>query len=352
MRNFILLLTLFLMSSFCVNTYYYYENADGEGVDTPDGLIEIPVFYQSFNRPFYEKMISEIDENKDGRFDNNKKAQSDKAAALMKLGKTQEALSILQNLYYNDPNPDYNIVANLGTAYELAGQVDSALILINQALELNQDSHRGSEWFHVKVLEAKQKIKNNPNWLKTNKLLNINADTVFAKKSGEYEYSEDEGNITYAFHKMHHNIVYQLKERVPFTPKPNQLLANILNEYGDLLTEVSIDMAYIIYSIGTTYDAENWYGMEKKAGKMLNLIAQSDGVDLPDLKKYMPAPDVYKPVSTPHKHQHSDEETIDRNNLLTSTLATFLAAIIVIGGVLYGAYRFRRWIKTREVFEE
>ena len=51
----------------------------------------------------------------------------------------------------------YATASNLGTTYELLGQNDLALHWITKAIKINPNSHNGSEWIHVKILEAKIK---------------------------------------------------------------------------------------------------------------------------------------------------------------------------------------------------
>jgi len=55
---------------------------------------------------------------------------------------------------------------DLGTAYELAGKNEPALRWIREGLRRNPNSHKGTEWLHVKILEAKieqEKQRPSPN---------------------------------------------------------------------------------------------------------------------------------------------------------------------------------------------
>lgn len=96
----------------------------------------------------------------------NFKIQSNIASYHIKLGEVKKALQILKPLSDNYPN-EYTISANLGTAYELEGQLNKALRLIKNGYQINSESHFGSEWIHIKILEAKIKERSNPGWLKT-----------------------------------------------------------------------------------------------------------------------------------------------------------------------------------------
>lgn len=57
---------------------------------------------------------------------------------------------------------DYSIAANLGTAYELVGRDADALHWISESMRRNPDSHHGTEWVHVLVLEAKLRAAADP----------------------------------------------------------------------------------------------------------------------------------------------------------------------------------------------
>ncbi|PCI98670.1 MAG: hypothetical protein COB15_05455 [Flavobacteriales bacterium] len=79
---------------------------------------------------------------------------SDYAAALTYLGEYQNAKKIYEQIERLSPNL-YTTASNLGTIYELIGKPDSALIWIKKSIELNPESHNGSEWIHIKILEYK-----------------------------------------------------------------------------------------------------------------------------------------------------------------------------------------------------
>lgn len=79
---------------------------------------------------------------------------NDLAALLLHLGRPQDALDLLQVLERRWPG-HYEAATNLGTAYELLGRDDDALRWIREGIVRNPESHDGSEWLHVRILEAK-----------------------------------------------------------------------------------------------------------------------------------------------------------------------------------------------------
>src|SRR5258708_17631923 len=80
--------------------------------------------------------------------------RSDYAVSLVYVGKTKEAVELLQALEKEQPGT-YVVAANLGTALELLGSNEEALYWIREGLRRNPQSHEGTEWLHAKILEAK-----------------------------------------------------------------------------------------------------------------------------------------------------------------------------------------------------
>jgi tetratricopeptide (TPR) repeat protein len=170
--------------------------------------------------------------------------ENDRALTYMRMGRYDEATTILEKLEKEKPG-EYNVIANLGTLYELKGENEKALQYIRKAVAINAQSHRGSEWFHIKILEAKL-LHKNADWWKTHHVLDIAA----VQKSPELIISD---------------IVYQLKERLPFTQSPDVLMAAVLNETGDYLLEQNKnEQAWIIFKIATEYDSDNLFSLQTK----------------------------------------------------------------------------------------
>lgn len=176
--------------------------------------------------------------------------QSDIAVNLAYLGRPDESLQILSRLQRAMPN-EYMIAANLGTTYELLGKNDSALFYIKKGIELNPESHKGSEWVHVKILEAKLALAKDANWLATHSVLGTGVQFSSARSEKYFQYASQ--------------VEYQLQERVPFTPFPDKLLANVFNEWGDLLaTQQSIAVANIAYQFALINDESDPYDVKSK----------------------------------------------------------------------------------------
>jgi tetratricopeptide (TPR) repeat protein len=180
---------------------------------------------------------------------------SDYSVQLMKLGKHKEALEILAVIYNHYPN-EYKVAANLGTAYELNGMPDSALKYIKRGIELNPNSHEGSEWVHVKVLETKLKLKTDPNYLKNNSVLGLTEKQKMDSL-------------------IRRQIEIQVRERFPFIAGPDEIMASLLIDLGDCYANTaSIEFAKVLYEIAKEYYGSTSPAIDVKIAEMKKLLKE------------------------------------------------------------------------------
>ncbi len=104
--------------------------------------------------------------------DSSVEVRNNYAVMLIRLGQERQAIDILKKIE-SEKGGEYAIAANLGTAYELTGELDSALDWIKEAIRRNPRAHYSTEWLHVRILEAKRQLTNSPNWLDTNSVVGI-----------------------------------------------------------------------------------------------------------------------------------------------------------------------------------
>lgn len=67
--------------------------------------------------------------------------------------------------------------ANLGTAYELSGDLEKAKYWIAQGMKRDANIHQGSEWIHLKILDAQIQHKKDSKWIKTHDVLGLDFGT-------------------------------------------------------------------------------------------------------------------------------------------------------------------------------
>ncbi|MFT3826891.1 MAG: tetratricopeptide repeat protein [Chitinophagaceae bacterium] len=182
--------------------------------------------------------------------------QSDIAVLQLKSGNNTEAIKLMEQLYAEHPD-EYNIIINLGTAYEVTGNNAKALELIKKAVAINPNSHYGSEWIHINILEQKNTatpdysriiglgIKNFPEWL-TNR---------------EYKFPRPADSL-----KL--QIAYQLHERIAFVAPPDDIVGRLVIDFADIVAKTdSYNEAIPFYEYGANYSASlSTLAAERKQG--------------------------------------------------------------------------------------
>jgi tetratricopeptide (TPR) repeat protein len=98
--------------------------------------------------------------------------RSDYGGVLIYTGEYAKARDVLLEAERISPG-HYAVASNLGTAYELLGENEKALEWIRAGMERNRKSHEGTEWVHVKILEAKIAMQNDPDWLSKSSVLGV-----------------------------------------------------------------------------------------------------------------------------------------------------------------------------------
>jgi hypothetical protein len=151
------------------------------------------------------------------------KLLSDFAWYELRVGSKSNAVRLLERLYEKYPG-EYNIVANLGTAYEVTGKNEQALALLKKAVAINPQSHHGSEWIHVNILE--QKVKADPDYT-----------AILSLGSGQ-DYPRWLTGKTYdkpiKADSLMVQLAYQLHERISFIRPPDPVVGQLVMDFADL----------------------------------------------------------------------------------------------------------------------
>lgn len=119
---------------------------------------------------------------------------------------------------------EYYVAANLGTAYELAGNNEQALHWINEGIRRNPTDHEGTEWLHARILEAKIAQEKDPLYFTHDSVLHLHPeDAAKAITSNGKTFSNDQ---------LKKAIEYQLSERMQFVKPPDPAVASLLFDYS------------------------------------------------------------------------------------------------------------------------
>ena len=92
------------------------------------------------------------------------------SAALIRTGGYARAIAALLELEQKHPGA-YQTATNLGTAYELTGELEDAALWIARGIERNAGSRRGTEWLHLAILRTKLRLRAEPDWLTRHSVL-------------------------------------------------------------------------------------------------------------------------------------------------------------------------------------
>jgi LPXTG-motif cell wall-anchored protein len=170
---------------------------------------------------------------------------SDLAALELRIGNRENAVKLLEKLY-NKYSNEYNVVANLGTAYEVTGKNELALQLLKRAVKINPASHFGSEWIHINILE--QKLSTTPDYTKIMdlQLFDTTANSPL-RKNYKKKITPDSLMI---------QLAYQLHERISFIAPPDKIVGQLVNDFADLVSIThSSEEAKEFYQFASTYDS-------------------------------------------------------------------------------------------------
>jgi len=148
----------------------------------------------------------------------NKQEEFDAIVLLLK-GNYEQSIEKLLTLD-KQLNNKYSIASNLGTAYELSGNNIKALKWITEGIKRDANSHYGTEWLHQLILKTKIKLQENPNWLKTNRIIPL--PSKFDRKSNIII-----ENKSYDINEIQKALNYQLRERVIFVKPKDIIVADL-----------------------------------------------------------------------------------------------------------------------------
>lgn len=97
---------------------------------------------------------------------------NDQAVRELLRGHAKRAVAMLHEVEGAHPG-NYFTAANLGTAYELAGDDGNALKWIQEGIRRDPDSHMQTEWLHVRILETKIRLQAEPDRLSKHSITGV-----------------------------------------------------------------------------------------------------------------------------------------------------------------------------------
>lgn len=253
---FIFLFFIFNSVFACLN--YSIVGTDVHGKKVENSGERIPYFeINSIDKKQYEEFakndLSEYQKTKNIRF------YIDYATSLVYLGEYEKAISIFKEIEEKQPNT-YEVASNLGTVFELIGDNKNALIWIEKALKLNDESHHGSEWIHVAILKKKLGLINSDNILN----IDFGNDEIPKTKLNKQQLQQFISDLT-----------YQLSERNQFVKPKEAIVARLYYDLGNALAlNLDLESAIKAYKLAKVYGYQDLV-FEKRIHYFQELISKN-----------------------------------------------------------------------------
>jgi hypothetical protein len=203
----------------------------------------IPIGH-TFNVENFSKLIQDLED--EYKKTNDIDYLSDKGYVLIISGKYQEALKLYLEIEKIKPNR-YSTASNLGTLYELMGENKKAYEWIKKSIQLNPESHKGSEWLHLRILETK-----------VTKIENITGQFFINESFGEEAVPKTKLSKK-ELEDLEKALYYQLNERITFIKPKDQIISVLLFELGNIAI---INKDYL--SASQIYELSKKYGFQEE----------------------------------------------------------------------------------------
>ena len=157
---------------------------------------------------------------------------NDLGVACLLTGKMDAAIELLREAEKKFTG-SARVAANLGTALELKGENKEALPVDPRKRDPRREEHHGSEWLHVRFLEAKIALAKNPRWFDKNTVLGYDfgtGDVPVAPEILPFEKGKLKGAD-----ELLSQMNWQLFERVKFVKPPDPTVGDLYASAGDLV---------------------------------------------------------------------------------------------------------------------
>lgn len=230
-----LLLSLSIPATACINSYYIHLDSGTTAEDAKEQILNY-TFTDEKNEilQLYEK--------------------NDFAVLHIYSGNYQQAIKLLHEIEKKFPKNAIT-AANLGTAYELLGDLEKSKYWIKEGMTRDENIHGGSEWIHLKILDAQLALRKDKNWLKTHDVLDVNfghSTIAYPNKQQVEAYGK-----SYNLAEILEHSSVQMVQRTRFLD---------IKEHEPVVAQILFNIANTEFYFGNYYDADIVYGKAKNHG--------------------------------------------------------------------------------------
>lgn len=262
---------------------------------------------------------------------------NDLGVARLLTGKLDEAIALFRATDEKFPG-NARVAANLGTALELKGDNDQALTWIREGIKRDANEHKGSEWLHARILEAKIALAKDPKWLEKNRVLELDFGNDDVPTAPEILPIEN-GKIKGA-EQLLDQISYQLHERTKFVKPPDPIVGDLYASEGDLAIAGAVsplDVRVSNYSPDYSYQQALEYGAPRS-----DLIRKRLAKYKADYAALPPSPKE-QVADYPVVSKRFDKPSVSSNTLwIYVGAATIFMIVLVFIGMLIDRRRRRQ----------
>ena len=195
--------------------------------------------YENFQQKFYRE---------------NNQTQEYMALYNIMKGNYNKGIEELLNIENQTPNL-YATASNLGTAYELNGDIASAIQWIKEGIKRDSSSHYGTEWLHLLILKTKLKLENNTSILEQTHMIplpNHFTETTNIKINEK----------SYTISDIRTALFYQLRERLIFVKPKDKVVADLLYTFAKIEEQTTIvEESKILLSMAIEYGFNNHHNI-------------------------------------------------------------------------------------------
>ncbi|MFT3805910.1 tetratricopeptide repeat protein [Arenimonas sp.] len=199
---------------------------------------------------------------------------NDLAVVLVRLGRSEEAIRLLQFNESRKPG-GYRTAANIGTAYELSGDNEQALRWIREGIRRNPESHWGSEWLHVRILEAKIEASKGRPAPARGSILGLDFGAELVPRRPTRLPVGNDGKPLSLF-ALANGIKYQLHERTQFVPPRDAIIAGLFFDWGNVeFAAGSIELADVAYDYALQYGHAERELIARRRNEIARILAKA-----------------------------------------------------------------------------
>lgn len=229
----------------------------------------------------------------------------DLAIALLYLRNYSEALEVMEKVYEKFPR-EYSVVATYAACLELNGKFEDALSYLKKAVRIKPDSHRGSEWIHIKILE--DFISEQPN--------------VYSVI--DFDFGTDSIPVLLNKTKFHldtlaSHLALQMRERIYFIPGHNPAFGKL---YFDLANTLTLKKDY--------YYAKEYYDLAIRYGYKNDLVYNRIGYITEMSERQDAENEKEKNEVKPIKKKVDEREEFNWKDILKITIPLITIIVLVI----------------------